>query len=83
MRPSRTKTEVADLIERFLDNRENYPQEWNDFAESSDPDPTIDAYRKKCYDLLTVNSHEPADEDAVRELRRIIEELRGKQQVSF
>ena len=84
MRRSRTKTEVADLVERFLDNRESYPQEWNDFVESSEPDPTIDAYRKKCYDLdPLVNSHEPADEDAVRELSRIIEELRGKQQVSF
>ena len=84
MRRSRTKTEVADLVERFLDNRESYPQEWNDFVESSDPDPTIDAYRKKCYDLdPLVNSQEPVDEDTVRELRRIIEELRGKQQVSF
>jgi hypothetical protein len=84
MRRSRTKTEVADLIERFLDNRESYPQEWNDFVECSDPDPAIDAYRKKCYDLdPLVNTHEPADEDAVLELRHVIEELRGKQQLSF
>jgi hypothetical protein len=84
MRRSRTKTEVADLIERFLDNRESYPQEWNDFVEGSDPDPAIDAYRTKCYDLdPLVNTHEPAEEDAVLELRRVIEELRGKQQLSF
>jgi hypothetical protein len=84
MRRRRTKAEVADLIERFLDNRECYPQEWNDFVESSDPDPMIDAYRKKCYDLdPLVNTHEPADEDAVLELRRVIEGLRGKQQLSF
>ena len=77
MRRSRTKTEVADLIERFLENRSSYPQEWNDFVECSDADPAIDAYRRKCYDLdPLVNRPDPVDEDAVHELFGVIEELR-------
>ena len=28
------RDEVADLIERFLENRSGYPQEWNDFVDT-------------------------------------------------
>lgn len=51
LRRGRTKGAVADLIERFLQNRLAYPQEWNDFVECSDPDPAVNAYRKRCYNL--------------------------------
>jgi hypothetical protein len=77
MKGSRTKTEVADLIERFLRNHSRYPQEWNDFIECSDPDAIIDAYRRKSCDLdPLVNRPEPVDEDAVFKLRGVVEELR-------
>jgi hypothetical protein len=80
MRRSRTESEVADLIERFLDGRSAYPQEWNDFVECSEPDPMLDVYRRKCYELdPEVNRPEPADEQAVEELRQMIEQLRGAQ----
>ena len=77
MRRSRTKAEVADLIERFLENRSNYPQEWNDFVECPDPNPAIDAHRRKCWTLdPLVNRPEPVDGGPVQELRSIAEGLR-------
>ena len=78
VRRGRTKGEVADLIERFLQKRLAYPQEWNDFVECSDPDPAVNAYRKRCYNLdPLVNCPAPVDEDAVVELRAILDELRA------
>jgi hypothetical protein len=73
-----TKTEVADLIERFLNNRLSYPQEWNDFVECRQKDSDVEVYRKKCYDLdPLVNCPDPADQDAITELRLMAEELRA------
>jgi hypothetical protein len=77
MSRKRTRVEVADLIHRFLENRPAYPQEWNDFVECSQVDPTIEAYRKRCYTLdPLVNRPDPVDENAVAELRGILHELR-------
>ena len=77
MRSNRTKTEIADLIERFLQNCLQYPQEWNDFVDCSQRDPVIDEYRRKCYELdPLVNRPEPVDETAAGELRKMIEQLR-------
>ena len=73
-----TKTEVADLIDRFLDNRLAYPQEWNDFVECSQKDPDLELYRKKCDKLdPLVNRPDPVDQDALRELRLMAQELRA------
>ena len=36
----KTRADVADLIERFLQNRLVYPEEWNDFVERSERDPS-------------------------------------------
>jgi hypothetical protein len=78
VRRGHTKEEVADLIERFLQNRLAYPQEWNDFVERSDPDPEVNAYRKRCDNLdPLVNCPAPVDEEAVVELRAIVDELRA------
>lgn len=78
MKRKKTKSEVADLIERFMDNRLTYPQEWNDFVEHREPDPVVEAYRKRCYDLdPLVNRPDPVDQDAVAQLRGILEELRS------
>ena len=73
-----TKSEVAKLIERFVENRLTYPQEWNDFVERRQRDPVVESYRKRCYDLdPLVNRPDPIDEDAVAELRSILQELRS------
>ena len=78
MRRKKTRADVADLIERFLQNRLAYPQEWNDFVESSQSDPAIEAYRRRCYDLdPLVNRPDPVDEDAIANLRGILHELRA------
>jgi hypothetical protein len=74
---NRTRVEVAELIERFLENRPAYPQEWNDFVECRQRDPTMEAYRRRCYNLdPLVNRPEPVDENAIAELRGILCELR-------
>jgi hypothetical protein len=74
----RTQSEVAELIERFLENRLAYPQEWNDFVEHRERDPVVEAYRKRCYDLdPLVNRPDPVDEDALAQLRSILQELRS------
>ena len=69
--------EASDLVERFLNNKCSYPQEWNDFVEAKQTNRVVDAYRKRCYELdPEVNSPEPTDDGAVRELRSMIEMMR-------
>jgi hypothetical protein len=76
-RKERTATEIADLIERFLNGESLYPQEWNDFVECKHPNPVLDSYRRRCGELdPLVNCHDPQDEKALSELRGMIEELR-------
>jgi len=77
VRRNATKEEVADLIERFLDNRLAYPQEWNDFVDCGERDPDVELYRKRCNQLdPLVNCPDPVDQEAVTELRLMVEELR-------
>jgi hypothetical protein len=77
MQRGKTPGQIANLIERFLNGTSLYPQEWNDFVECGQPDPTLDAYRCRCdlLDLL-VNSPAPQDPAAVDELKIMIAELR-------
>lgn len=71
-----TPLEMAVLIERFLDNKCLYPQEWNDFVECSQRNREMDRFRKRCEELDTlVNCPSTPDEDAVRELRVMVGEL--------
>ena len=73
----RTASEVANLIERFLHGNSLYPQERNDFVESSQRDTKIEVYRKRCYELdPLVNAQGPPDAKAVAELHGMISELR-------
>jgi hypothetical protein len=74
---AKTASDIAGIIERFLDGNSLYPQEWNDFVECGVADKFLDTYRKRC-DLLDpfVNSARPQDPRALEELRRIIQELR-------
>jgi hypothetical protein len=76
-RRDKTGSEIADLIERFLDGKSLYPQEWNDFVESSQHDKKLDVYRKRC-DQLDPLVNRPGDMDptAVAELREMVDELR-------
>ena len=65
-----TRSEMADLIERFLDGKSLYPQEWNDFVEVSQHDWRMDAYRRCCYELdPIVNCPDPSDPIALSVLR--------------
>lgn len=71
--------EVAQLIQRFLDNANLYPQEWNDFVDTPQRDPDIEAYRKQCYELNPlVNRPGDPDPQALRALHSIIQQLRSK-----
>ena len=70
--------EVAQLIERFLENRSLYPQEWNDFVDTSQDDSVIDNYRRQCYELdPLVNCRGVQDPDAVARLKGVVERLRS------
>ena len=71
-------TEVANIIERFLNGTERYPQEWNDLVDSRTVEPQIEMYRKRCDELdPLVNRPEPADPAALEELRQIVSTLRS------
>jgi hypothetical protein len=71
--------DISDLIQRFLDRKSLYPQEWNDFVESSQQDPQMDSYRKRCYELdPLVNRPGKQDPVAIAALRSVVEELRSK-----
>ena len=74
-----SREQIADLIERFLNNRLAYPQEWNDFIEGSQKSVQMDCYRKVCYEFdPLVNNHEPQDRMALEKLWNLIIELRNQ-----
>jgi hypothetical protein len=71
--------EAGHLIERFLEARSLYPQEWNDFVETPQQDKEIEVYRKRCYELdPLVNRPGNPDPKAVAELKSVIETLRSQ-----
>jgi hypothetical protein len=80
---NKTVLEVADLIERFLEGRSLYPQEWNDFIESAQRNETAEGYRKRC-DALDPLVNVPGDPDpeAVKELRLMLTKLRQSHKAS-
>jgi hypothetical protein len=75
-RPLNTR-EAANLIERFLEGRSNYPQEWNDFVEGMRVAPEVEPFRRRC-DVLDplVNCLGGPDVTAVTELRNVVQLLR-------
>ena len=76
MARAQSPAEVAQLIVRFLEGKSLYPQEWNDFVDCSHPDPTVEAFRRRCDELNPlVNSPDPQDLKALDELRSIVEKL--------
>lgn len=71
-------SEAAGVIERFLDGKEHYPQEWNDFIEARRVEPEAEPYRRRCYELdPLVNRPGEPDQKALAELRAMICVLRG------
>jgi hypothetical protein len=69
--------EVAELIERFLEKKPLYRQEWTDFVDTPQRDPVVNAYRKRCYELdPLVNRPGEPEPEAVSELQTIVQELR-------
>jgi len=70
--------EAAHVIDRFLAGTSSYAQEWTDFAETRQQDTRVERFRKRCDALEPlVNRPGPMDENAVAELRSMIEELRS------
>ena len=71
--------ETAALIERFLNHERLYPQEWNDFVETSQSSKKVDQFRRRCYELvLLVNSPDIPDTAALEELRSMVDRLRAE-----
>jgi hypothetical protein len=82
-RKNMTPLEIAELIQRFLNEKRLYPEEWVEFSETPQHDKNLDVYRKRC-DLLDPLVNRPGDMDptAVAELRSMIEELRRSSAVN-
>lgn len=77
-RKPKNAAEIADTVERFLNGRSLYPQEWNDFVECEHPNAHLDSYRKRCHELNSlVNCPDPQDPKALADLRGIVVELRS------
>ena len=74
-----TLRDTALLIERFLEDGPQYPQEWNDFIDTPQRDEKVEAYRRRCYELDSLISHpgEPNPE-ATAELRSIVEAIKSQ-----
>lgn len=73
-----SREEVAEVIERFLEHRSSYPQEWNDFVDTPQQETAIDNYRRQCYELDPLVNHPgQPDSDAVAALRELAERLRS------
>jgi hypothetical protein len=70
--------EAAQLIERFLEGRSLYPQEWNDFVDASQDHSVVENCRRQCVQLdPLVNRPGMPDKDAVSRLQAIIQHLRS------
>jgi hypothetical protein len=70
--------EAAQLIERFVERRSLYPQEWNDFVDASQEHSVIENCRLLCEELdPLVNRPGLPDPDAIARLKKIIEHLRS------
>jgi hypothetical protein len=74
----RTAVEMAGIIERYLDGNSLYPQEWNDFVDSTERNASLEIYRKRCYELDPLITFDPQDPEALAELRSMVAELRRK-----
>ena len=75
--PNLNPKKAAELLERYLSDSSEYPQEWNDFIDTSQTDPLVESFRKRCKELETlVNREGKIDAAAMAELKSIIETLK-------
>jgi hypothetical protein len=71
-------SEAADLIQRFLDGKQLYPQEWNDFVDGRRVEANVEPYRRRCGLLDPMVNHPGApDLEALAELKQTILTLRA------
>jgi len=75
---NRTLREAAEIIERFVQERSLYAQEWNDFVDMSQRDMEVEAYRKRCYELdPLVNCPGERDAKAIAELKNMVDAMKS------
>jgi hypothetical protein len=69
--------EAAGVIERFLQGKSSYPQEWNDFVDTPQKRTEVESIRRRCYQLdPMVNLPSGSDPVAITELESIVLALR-------
>ena len=72
------RQEAAQVIERFLEGRSLYPQEWNDFVDTPQEDNVVESYRQQSRELDTLISRPGTpDPRALHDLKRVLERLRS------
>jgi hypothetical protein len=82
---TRTKQEVGDIIERFI-NGTGGEWDWDDFCSHRIADPDLDLIRGKCSGLGS--THPPTvkgnfcNENGIRLMREMIQSLRGSEKDS-
>jgi hypothetical protein len=71
--------EAAAVIERFLQSKSLYPQEWNDFVDTPQKRIEVENIRRRCYELdPLVNRPGSSDPIALAELESIASTLQTK-----
>jgi hypothetical protein len=76
MKPALRSAEAAALIDRFVEGKLRYPQEWNDFIEAGTVEPRVEPFRRRCYELdPLVNVQGNPNRQALAELRSISKQL--------
>jgi hypothetical protein len=74
-----TLRDTACLIERFLEDRPQYAQEWNDFVDTPQRDEKVEVYRRRCYELDPLISQPgKPNPEATAELRSIIAAIKSQ-----
>jgi hypothetical protein len=72
-----TAKKAAELLERYMSDSSEYPQELNDFIDTRQGNPQVERVRKRCKELETfVNGEGNVSPSAVEELRFAIDELK-------
>lgn len=71
-----TKSEVAEIIEQFLDGTGG-PWDWDDFTSIRIADPELEAIRVRCVELHHATiSGQYCGPDGLAEMRRMVDQLR-------
>jgi hypothetical protein len=72
-----TKSEVAEILEQFLDGTVG-AWDWDDFTSIRIADPELEAIRVRCVELYdSTTSGQYCGPEGVAEMRRMVDQLRG------